>query len=444
MSLNVMDQASTNKFHHKVTFLSGMGVFLEGYDFTNIASALIFLVPYFKLTGSQTTFLAISTFVGTFFGAILIGYLADKFGRRRLYMLDIAMYAGFSLLSAISPNYTVLLLSRIGLGFAIGADQALSFAIIAEFVPKKTRGRLNGSTWILWALGSLITYLLSYSLRPIFGIETWRVVFLLGMVPAIIVMVMRHSLPESPRWLIAQGRKDDAQKAIMHTTLDQANVSATEIAASTETMTYIPDLFKTKAQLKRTLYISFMWFCNTFNVFGIGFFTPVIMKTLGFTDERSLLGGLIVSIFPLMGAIIMTASVDRIGRKFLASLGFALLSLINLIIAFTSQNIYFPLLLLLFGLFQMSAWIGPASLVGVVAPEVFPTSIRTTGVGFAAAMGRLGSILGITLNPILLRTMGFSNSMFIYFSIAFIGFLAMRIFGVETKGKALEEIVAND
>lgn len=444
-SINSMDVAKTNKFHLKVTFLSGMGVFLEGYDFTNVASALIYLIPYFNLTAAQTTILSLSTFIGTLIGALLIGRLADMLGRRTMYMLDILMFIVFSLMSAVSWNYEVLAVSRFLLGFAIGADQALSFAIIAEFAPKKSRGKLNGSTWILWTIGSLVTYMISYYLRPFLGQETWRVVFLIGIVPAVAVMIARHSLPESPRWLLSRGRHDEAKDAVNAVQINQLDESHDESvpAPGVNSKTGFLALFQ-PPQLKRTLYITFMWTCITFNTFGIGYFTPYVLKTLGYTAERSLFGAMIVALFPLIGAVIMTLSVDTVGRRFLAALGFGCLSVINIILALTSKELYFPLIVTLLCLFQLSAWIGPAGLVGVVAPEVFPTNIRTTGIGFAAAMGRVGSIIGILLYPLLLNSIGISNTMYVFFAVSLIGFLAMLVFGVETKGKSLEEIFEGD
>ena len=138
-TLQDLDQAKINHFHLLVTFLSGMGVFLEGYDFTNIGAALIFLIPYYHLTPLATSWLAVSTYLGTIVGALAAGYLADRFGRRHLYMVDMIAYTFFGLLSAVSFNAPMLFLARVGLGFGIGADQALSFTIIGEFSPRKSR-----------------------------------------------------------------------------------------------------------------------------------------------------------------------------------------------------------------------------------------------------------------------------------------------------------------
>jgi putative MFS transporter len=439
-AFETMDKAPVNKFHVRLTWLSGMGVFLEGYDFTNIASALVFLVPYFNLTPDRTAMLAVSTHVGTIVGALGIGYLSDRFGRKSMYMTDIILYALFALVSALATDFWVLVISRIGLGIAIGADQALSFTIIAEFAPKKVRGKLNASTWIMWTVASASTYILSYVLNPFLHEETWRVIFALALIPSLIVLIGRRKLPESPRWLIQQGRYQEAKAAIAETVgHDSFDISQFSKPRSVKRAS-VGDLFSSREQSYRTLYILIMWFCVTFNTYGVSYFTPYIFKSLGFTAELSLLGGMIVSLFAVAGATTMFLLVDKVGRKTLAVAGFGLLAIVDFGIVLVSRDIVFPVLLTLFSLFQFFVWIGPAGLVGVVAPEVFPTHMRSFGTGIAAAAGRLGSIFGILLFPILLSHYGLQVTMAVFCADAVIATIAMIIFGTETNGKTLEDI----
>ena len=437
-SFLALNDAPLNKFHKKVTFLSGMGVFLEGYDFTNIASALIFLVPYFHLKAGQIALLASSTYLGTIVGAVGIGYLADRFGRKFMYLFDIFLYALFALLSAVSTSYLMLLIARIGLGFAIGADQALSFTIIAEFAPKKIRGKLNASTWVLWTVASACTYLISYALNPIFHEETWRILFGLALIPSVIVLIGRRNIPESPRWLMRKGKIEEAKAA-----MEAAVPGSSRGLAAADFQRNAPQsgwrlLFANRDQAFRTLYIFFMWFCITFNTYGVGYFTPYILKTLGFTAQLSLLGGVVVSLFAIAGSTTMFLSVEKVGRKFLAVLGFGLLALIDLGLALVSDSHIFWVLLVLFSLFQFVAWIGPAGLVGVVAPESFPTEFRAFGTGLAAALGRLGAISGIILFPIMMKAGGLHFAMTIFCLDAVVATIAMLVFGRETKGLALD------
>ena len=432
-----LDDAPHNAFHTKITFLSGMGVFLEGYDFTNIASALIFLIPYFHLQPTQVALLASSTYLGTIAGAVSVGYLADRFGRKFMYLFDISVYAMFALLSAISFSYVMLLVSRIGLGFAIGADQALSFTIIGEFVPRNVRGKLNASTWILWTIGSAVTYLLSYSLNPIAHQETWRIVFGLALIPSIIVLIARRTIPESPRWLVQQGRLEEAKLAMEAAVPGSSRTLKTDLVAQRTGGSKWSLLFAGKRQTFLTLYIFFMWGCITFNTYGVGYFTPYIFKTLGFTANLSLLGGVVVSLFAIAGSVTMFLSVEKVGRKFLAVLGFGLLALIDIGLVLSSNEQNFIVLLVLFSAFQYVAWIGPAGLVGVVAPECFPTEIRAFGTGIAAALGRMGAITGILLFPIMMKAGGLHFAMMIFCLDAVIATIAMIVFGRETKGIAL-------
>lgn len=438
-SFQALNDAPLNRFHKKITFLSGMGVFLEGYDFTNIASALIFLVPYFHLKVGQIALLASSTYLGTIVGAVGIGYLADRIGRKFMYLFDISLYALFALLSAVSTSYLMLLIARIGLGFAIGADQALSFTIIAEFAPRKIRGKLNASTWVLWTVASACTYLISYALNPLFHEETWRILFGLALIPSVIVLIGRRSIPESPRWLMRKGRIEEAKAAMEVAVPGSSSGLAVADFQRDASQSGWRSLFANREQAFRTLYIFFMWFCITFNTYGVGYFTPYILRTLGFTAELSLLGGVVVSLFAIAGSTTMFLSVEKVGRKFLAILGFGLLALIDLGLALVNVNDshVFWVLLVLFSLFQFVAWIGPAGLVGVVAPESFPTEFRAFGTGLAAALGRLGAISGIILFPIMMKAGGLQLAMTIFCLDAIVATIAMVVFGRETKGLAL-------
>jgi len=426
-----------------VTLMSGMGVFLEGYDFTNIASALIFLIPYFSLKPVETSVLAVSTYVGTFIGAIVIGNLADLFGRRVMYIADIVFYIIFAITSGLSINYLMLVLSRIGLGFGIGADQALSFSIIAEVSPAKRRGMLNASTWVLWTIASLLTYVISFSLYPILGDNTWRVLFLLSVIPGIIVVLGRMYVPETPRWLVATGKVEEAKEYTKSFFNKALGGLVEKPYIKKRNLSRWKEIFE-RGQLKKTIYISVMWFGITVNTYGIGYFTPFIFRTLGFTARASLFGGMLVAVFSLLGSITMMLLVERIGRKALAATGFLVLTIIDFILSFVGSGRHFLTLLILFSIFEYAAWIGPAGLVGVVAPEVFPTSIRSTGTGFGAAMGRLGSIIGIYLAPLLILSVGLGHAMYFYGADALIAFIVMVIFGVETKGKTLEQLTKSE
>jgi putative MFS transporter len=314
----------------------------------------------------------------------------------------------------------------------------LSFTIIAEFAPRKLRGKLNASTWVMWTVASALTYLLSYLLNPILHQETWRVLFGIAVIPSLIVLVGRRSIPESPRWLVQQGRLDEARAAMETVVPGGGALLSVEDKLPSPQKFGLSSLFRSRTQTYGTLYICFMWFCVTFNTYGVGYFTPFILRSLGFTSERALLGGVIVSLFAVAGSIIMFFSVEKVGRKPLATVGFALLAMIDLGLAIASKSQVFSVLLILFSLFQLVAWIGPAGLVGVVAPEVFPTDIRAFGTGMAAALGRMGAIIGIVLFPLMMQLGGLRLAMGVFCLDAVIATVAMVVFGRETKGVAID------
>ncbi|HEY1729118.1 MAG TPA: MFS transporter [Candidatus Baltobacteraceae bacterium] len=437
-----LDQAKVNRFHVLVTFLSGMGVFLEGYDFTNIGAALVFLIPYYHLTPLTTSWLAISTYLGTVVGALGAGYLADRFGRRHLYMWDVVAYAFFGLLSAVSFSYPMLFLARVGLGAGIGADQALSFTIIGEFAPRKSRGKLNGSTMILWGVGAFASFLISYLLLPIAGPNTWRIVFAFSAIPALLVLIGRRALPETPRWLLQHGLTSQAKEAMDHTLSGATNEAPLDTRVIGPTpkvqLPAFKDLFSNPVQAKRTLYIVAMWGLVTVSTYGISFFTPIVFKHLGYTDQRALLGGVFVGLCATVGAFLMTVTVDKWGRKTLAAGGFLVMAAIIATVGTIGKEIAFPLLLTLFCLFQFAAFWGPGAVVVVTAPEMFPTRLRSLGVGLGSAAGRVGAIAGILMLPTLLASFGLSITVYVFAAVSTVAFILMLLLGTESKDTSLE------
>jgi MFS transporter, putative metabolite transport protein len=413
------DEGKVGRFHLRLTVLSGMGVLLEGYDFTNIAAALIFLTPYFNLSSGEVTALSISTFVGTMVGAISAGYLADRFGRRRLYLIDLWLYVIFGIVSAIAPSYAILLIARVGIGVGIGADQALSFTLVSEYAPRKRRGALTGAMMAMWAFGALVAYGLSYALSGPVGSETWRIVFGASVIPALVVLWLRRSVPETERWQQESNRGDRFGRA-------------------SEWFGLKP-LFAA-GQVRKTMYVVLWWGLVTIGTYGVTFYTPTIFSELGFTDNKALLGGMLVGAVTLIGALAMTFSVDRVGRKTLGAVGFAGMALSLIAIAIVGTGHGFGLLVALFCAFQFAAWVGPASAITIAAPEMFPTLLRALGVGLAAAAGRIGSILGVSLFPNFTRWWGLEAASFIFAGAAALGFLVVAILGVESKGRRLEDV----
>src|SRR5215472_15727878 len=202
--LSTLDERAPSAFYWQLTVLATLGGFLFGYDTSNIGSALNF-VPY-GLHGLALGYLVSGASLGAAAGAILAGPTADRFGRKTLLVVDAGIYAVGAILSAVTPNAPVLLAARTLIGLAIGADSAIATAYIAEYAPKARRGALTMLQQWMITVGILVAYIIALIIFSAFPASAasvgWRLVLGLGAVPALIGLVMRTQMPESPRWLL--------------------------------------------------------------------------------------------------------------------------------------------------------------------------------------------------------------------------------------------------
>src|SRR6201996_4238848 len=214
--LSALDGQKSTAFLFRLTLLATLGGFLFGYDTSNIGSALNF-VPY-NLKGLAEGYLVSGASLGAAAGAILAGPIADRFGRKGLLIADAAIYAVGSILSAVTPDAAVLLIARTMIGLAIGADSAVATAYIAEFAPRNKRGQLSMLQQWMITVGIFVAYAVAVIILRAdpggAGTVGWRVILGFGAVPAVIGLVLRAEMPESPRWLMRHGKFEAMRDAL--------------------------------------------------------------------------------------------------------------------------------------------------------------------------------------------------------------------------------------
>ncbi len=215
-----LDDAQLSKIHWRITLLSAMGQFLDGYDLLIIGGALLLIVPMFKPSPATLGLLSASAFVGSFLGAIVAGWMGDKLGRRSILLWDLFFFVICSLGAGFSQNMTEIIIFRFLIGVGIGADLPVAYALIAETAPKRTRGRLLAAPLAMWGLGGVLAGLVGFLFITYGGPDAWRWMFWVGVLPALAVLALRRSLPETPRWLAAAGQLDKA-KAVAATLMTE-------------------------------------------------------------------------------------------------------------------------------------------------------------------------------------------------------------------------------
>ncbi len=442
---DALDTADTRSIHYKITALSAVGVFLDGFDISIIGVALTMItaLPAFSYATSPLGkgLMAASTTIGMLVGAIVFGYITDKRGRKFMYLWDMVVFLVLTAAIALSFDYWSLFVFRIILGLAIGADYSISTTIISEFSPKQSRGKLLAVNVSAWWVGSAVAFIVGYLFIPL-GNDAWRWMFAVGILPAAAVLILRRSVPESPRWLVSSGQAEKAEAVVQEMTGKKENLKAATSEVSIST------LFD-KKYTRATLFVALFWFSYDVAFYGISLFTPTILTIFGLAERSAVLGSALFAAVAVIGSFLCVATVDRWGRKSVTILGFSGMTISLLVLtvvamraptsAFTVGG-YAGVIVAMYALFQLTQTWGPGGTDFIYPQELFPTSIRATGQGWGTSVSRFGAILGLVGFPQLVGFAGLGYGLLLFFAFSVVGLLATVFLGVETMGKALEEI----
>ena len=431
---NSLDDSRVKAIHLRITALSSAGYFLDGFDISIVSVAILILVTEFHLGAEEELLLIGSTLIGMIFGGVLGGYFTDRNGRKSLYLWDMMFFVIFTILTAVSTTYMELLLFRLLLGVAIGADYAISPTIIAEYAPAKSRGRLLTVSGVTWFIGAAFSYLMGYVFLPL-GAESWRYMFLIGIIPAIIVLVMRASVPETPRWLASQGKIAEAKESI------EKVVTGESIAGTAKQEKVSLKMLFSKRFIAATVFISIFWFILDAVTYVIALDGPTILVTLGLTSSRASFTAAVIAIIAIFGGVLTFFFIDVAGRKIITAIGFLGMALTLLVAGFILRGPpdIIAIVALFIG-FEIMQEMGPGITNSIYPQELYPTSIRATAQGFGTTISRIGAVIGIFTFGFIAAPFGYGVGMIFLAVLSVTGLAVTLIFGKETKGKSLEAL----
>jgi MFS transporter, PHS family, inorganic phosphate transporter len=445
-----LDDSKISRFQIKTMFVAGMGFFTDAYDLFVIGIVVSLLKDQWSLSTSQVSWLNSATLLASAFGAIIFGRVADMLGRKRIYGYEVLILAAGAIASAFSPNYTFLLVSRIVLGVGIGGDYPVSATIMSEYSGKKSRGRMVGLVFAMQGAGLVVGPLVA-SILLASGISenlTWRILLGLGAIPGLAVYYLRRQIHETPRFAMAGGAHEEAAAAIADATGTGAgSVAKGESTARTPhgVAEGFNELIRNRRLLIWLIGTAGAWALLDFCYYGNTISQPEIIKLADPTasELRTILLQLaIVAVFAVPGYIVAILLLDRVGRRTIQILGFAMMAimflLIGLIPAVTTTLAPF---LVLYGISYFFTEFGPNMTTFIYPAELFPTEVRTTGHGISAGAGKLGAFVGAFLFPVLLdSSIGLRGAMIIAGVVAAVGLLLTILTLPETRGKSLEEL----
>lgn len=411
------------------------GTFLDGYILGIIGPVTVVLQADLGFTPVQVGLLAAMTMIGILIGAPLGGWAADKWGRKPLFILDISLFVVASFLQFFVGTPELMMVVRFTMGLAIGAEYSVSWPMLSEFAPRRTRGRLMSINQVAFYGGFMSAYALAFYLTAA-GVS-WKLILGSSTVLAVALLLGRLGLPESARWLWSKGRKEEA-RVIAYRYMDgDEDIADFEQDARQARKAEFRELFS-PAYIRSTVFMSVFWFCNVLPYFGIATFAGAVLSQYGLADGLG--GGVGLSMIAVVGVLFTMAFIDRVGRRaFTVPPQWIMLGIFLLLGLWSGAPS--GLVLALFFLFSfLNAMNGV--LTAVYPGELFPTEVRGVGTGFAAAFSRVGAAIGTFMLPVGIASIGIGPVLLILAGVVAVGAIVSQLWAPETKGKSLAETTA--
>lgn len=421
----------------RMTWATAIGEGLDGYDLGIIAVVLPFITADLGLTPVWTGLIAASTLVGIFLGSPVVGWFSDRIGRRKLFTIDIAAFVVLGLLQAVVTEPWQLLTVRLLLGIAVGAEYSLGSALLSEFAPAAGRGRRVAGLLVTWYTGYLVSVIVAYTLVDVVGLS-WRWVLATSVVPAMVTLVARIGLPESARWLMGQGRVDEARAVADRYLGGEAYFREEEVegehgraASGGIRKLFAPDL------RARTLFVCTFYACNVAPYFAIFTFAPQVFTALQVTDEAA--STILANAIAAVGALVGMLTIERVGRRPQLIIPFWIMT-VALVVVGLGPTAPAAVLVTCFAVFAFFNAL-QGNLAAVYPTEVFPTELRSTGVGVSTAFSRIGAAAGTFLLPVGISTIGIGPCMLVAAGLTLIGGVVSYVMAPETTGLSLTHSV---
>jgi MFS transporter, putative metabolite:H+ symporter len=434
-----LERLPTSWWQVKTRIIVGVATFFDAFDALAIATVLPVIVPLWKLTPPQIGVMISAGFLGQLIGALLFGWIAERFGRMTAMIWSIALFAVMSLVCAFAWDYNSLLVFRTIQGIGLGGEVPVAAVFISELAKAKGRGRFVLLYELVFPIGLVSASLVGLWVVPRYG---WQVMFVIGALPAFLALALRWLLPESPRWLAVRGRTAEADAAM--TLIERETEKASgqplppprPVVATVEKPASLSDLFG-PLYLRRTLVVWVIWFSAYFVNYGLSIWLPTVYRTVfKLPLDVSLRYGLITQAVGLLGTLICALTIDYVGRRPWFAVSFAAAAVALAVLgSFPNPTAEQVLTWMTIAYFFISTInIG----VYVYTPELYPTRVRALGVGTATAWLRFASMIGPTVVGMMIA--GGLPAVFVTFAaVAALAAVVTALLAVETKGRVLEE-----
>jgi putative MFS transporter len=435
-----LDRLPISSFHYRIFWLVGAGMFFDGYDLYVAGGVLASTVQSKFSTAAENLQFISLTFVGMTAGALITGFIGDKFGRRFTYQINLLIFGFASLAAALAQDMNQLIICRFVQGLGLGAEIVVGYSTLTEFVPPKTRGRWLSMMAFVVVAGFPVTSLLGYLVIPNFG---WRPMFVIAGIGSLFVWYLRKNLPESPRWLESEGRNEEAESLMQAIEKEASDGKPLPPVVVPVPMAQVAAGDLLKPPLLQRMFVG-SWVLITINtlIFGFVIFLPQFFLRQGLTITNSLAYTLVLSAGSLVGCALGAYLSDGIGRR--ASI------ILASVITIVSGYIYArfdaasdPAIVLTVGFILVVAiYIQTAILYGVYTPELFPTEIRLRANGICNFFGRGATVVSPFIVGSLIASYKLPGVVWLMIGLVVVQIVVVWAWGVEPRNRGLEDVAA--
>jgi len=393
---DVVDNATFNKFHWKVLFWCTLIIIFDGYDLVIYGVVLPLLMDQWGLNPYVAGLLGSSALFGMMFGAMSFGMLSDKLGRKKTIIMCVVLFSVTTVINGFATTPWEFGILRFIAGLGIGGVMPNVVSLMSEYSPKKSRSTLVALMFSGYAVGGMMSAGLGIWIVPNFG---WEIMFYLAIVPMLMLPFMLKYLPESVAFLMAQKREGEARSILQRVAPDR-NITERDVLIvppTTESKAPVLELFRDGRAMSTMMFWT-AFFCCLLMVYALGSWLPKLMSSAGYALSSSLMFLMVLNVGAIVGAVGGGWLADRFSlRSVLVS--FFLLGASSLILLGYESPMWF--LYTLMGIAGATT-IGSQILLYAYVAQYYPTSIRSTGLGWASGIGRNGAIVGPMLGGTLL------------------------------------------
>jgi putative MFS transporter len=435
-----LDRLPISSFHYRIFWLVGAGMFFDGYDLYVAGGVLASLIQTKFSTLPQNLQFISLTFVGMTLGSLITGFVGDKFGRRFTYQINLLIFGLASLAAAFAQDMTQLIACRFVQGLGLGAEIVVGYSTMTEFVPPRTRGRWLSMMAFIVVAGFPATSLLGYLIIPAFG---WRPMFVVAGIGSLIVWYLRKNLPESPRWLEAQGRNEEAEALMKTIETEAAGGKSLPPVVVPAPVKLVAAADLAKPPLLQRMVVG-SWVLITINtlIFGFVLFLPQFFLRQGLTITNSLAYTVVLSAGSLVGCVVGAYSSDTFGRRTSIITASIVTIISGYIYARFNAASDAEIVLAVGFILIIAIYVQTAILYGVYPPELFPTEIRLRANGICNMFGRGATVVSPFIVGSLMASSGLPGVIWLMIGLVIIQILVVSAWGVEPRNRGLEDVAA--